>query len=68
VDVHGGVDVPAPGLAPPQAQTASSPLPVMVVADSGLGASAASQCGRAFPRLDAATTPSSPSLSRRAHW
>jgi hypothetical protein len=44
VDVHGGVDVPAPCPAPPPAQTTSSPLLVTAVADSGLGASAALQC------------------------
>jgi hypothetical protein len=44
VGVHGGVDVPAPSPDPPQAQTASSPLLVTVVADSGLGASAALRC------------------------
>jgi hypothetical protein len=44
VDVHGGVDVPAPGPAPPPAQTASSPLLVMAVADSSLGVSAALRC------------------------
>jgi hypothetical protein len=44
VDVHGGVDVPAPRPAPPPAQTTSSPLLVTVVADSGLGASAALRC------------------------
>jgi hypothetical protein len=44
VDVHGGVDVPAPSPAPPPAQTASSPLLVTAVANSGLGASAALRC------------------------
>jgi hypothetical protein len=44
VGVHGGVDVPAPGSAPPQVQTTSSPLLVTVVADSSLGASAALRC------------------------
>jgi hypothetical protein len=44
VGVHSGVDVPAPGPAPPQAQTASSPLLVTVVADSVLGASTTLQC------------------------
>jgi hypothetical protein len=43
VGVHGGVDVPAPGPAPPQAQTASSPL-LTAVADSSLVASAALRC------------------------
>jgi hypothetical protein len=37
VGVHGGVDVPAPGPAPPQAQTTSSPSFVTAVAASGPG-------------------------------
>jgi hypothetical protein len=44
VDIHDGVDVPAPGPAPPQVQMASSPLLVTAVADSSLGVSAALRC------------------------
>jgi hypothetical protein len=54
VDVHGGVDVPALVRLLLPTRTASSPLLVAAVVVPVLGASVASQCGRAFPRLDTA--------------
>jgi hypothetical protein len=54
VGVHDGVDVPAPVRLLLPTRTTSSPLLVVAVVVVVLGASTASRCGRAFPRLDAA--------------
>jgi hypothetical protein len=52
--VHGGVDVPAPVRLLLPTRTTSSPLLVAAVVVVVLGASTASRCDRAFPRLNAA--------------